>query len=390
MIKLFLLLLITVTLQTCPFNFGTTDLQLLAYSTVTSTGPSVTGRVGVFPGTSVVGFPPAITLPIPNDIHLADSIAQQGQVDALSMYGYWTSQTCTTNYGSGQDIGGLTLTPGVYCFAGSAQITGTVTLDGQSDPNAKWIFITASSLTTASNSKVIQTNGGTPCQVAWAIGSSATIGTGSQFIGSIIASASITFTTGATNIGRLWAMGGAVTVDSMIASIPDPIIPPVVANCTLVVQNVTNYIVLTYPDIVSNRTSRFTCQNCTFTNTTTSTTTSTNVCGYSNTDVNFIIDDCIGPAPSNAVTLSYPPKPSMCDSVCKVCDITMSPISCTFRCVKPSRHCRQDNSDDIWFWLFMVLLVIVGLIFLLLFLCYHNKTGLWRDLEYYKVSTTEI
>src|SRR5579864_2161041 len=101
----------------CPFAFGATNLEVLAYSTVTNIGSTtVIGSVGVYPGTFITGFPPGITTPTSSDLHSADAVAQQGQSDALALYLFGIAQACTTSYASGQDIGGLTLTPGVYCF----------------------------------------------------------------------------------------------------------------------------------------------------------------------------------------------------------------------------------------------------------------------------------
>jgi len=115
---------------------------------------------------------------------------------------------------TGQDLGGLTLTPGVYCFTSSAQLTGTLTLNAQGNANAVFIFKMGSTLTTASNSSVVMINGGSPCNVFWQVGSSATLGTTTSFIGNILALTSITLTTNATVNGRALARNGAVTLDS--------------------------------------------------------------------------------------------------------------------------------------------------------------------------------
>jgi hypothetical protein len=115
---------------------------------------------------------------------------------------------------SGQDLGGLTLLPGVYCFSSSAQLTGTLTLDAQGNPSAVFIFQIASTLTTATSSSVNVINGGSGCNLFWQVGSSATLGTGTSFLGNILALASITIDTGATVSGRVLAQTGAVTMDS--------------------------------------------------------------------------------------------------------------------------------------------------------------------------------
>ena len=115
----------------------------------------------------------------------------------------------------------MTLTPGVYCFTSSAQLTGTLTLDAQGNPNAEFIFQIGSTLTTASNSRVVIINGGNPCAVYWQVGSSATLGTTTAFEGHILALASITVQTGATVDGSVLARNGAVTLDENIVSIAD-------------------------------------------------------------------------------------------------------------------------------------------------------------------------
>jgi type VI secretion system secreted protein VgrG len=115
---------------------------------------------------------------------------------------------------TGQDLGGLTLTPGVYKFDSSAQLTGQLTLNLLGDPNSLFVFQIGSTLTTASNSSVITSNGAECCNIYWQVGSSATLGTTTDFLGNILADQSITLTTGADIIdGRALALNGAVTLD---------------------------------------------------------------------------------------------------------------------------------------------------------------------------------
>jgi type VI secretion system secreted protein VgrG len=116
---------------------------------------------------------------------------------------------------TGTDLGGLTLTPGVYEFANSAQLTGTLTLDGEGNNNALWVFLIGSTLTTASDSSVIVTDTGSNDGIFWDVGSSATLGTTTAFEGNILASASITLNTGANiGCGSALAQTGAVTLDT--------------------------------------------------------------------------------------------------------------------------------------------------------------------------------
>lgn len=194
------------------------DFAVLAGSTVTNTGPTVIdgGNVGVYPGTAIVGFPPG-TLTPPFTFHANDAVAMQAQADLTTAYNTAAGLAPTQNL-TGQDLGGLTLLPGVYFFSSSAQLTGTLTLDYMGDPNAEFVFQIGSTLTTASNSSVVTVNngGGIPgCDVFWQVGSSATLGTTTAFLGHILALTSITMNTGATILGgSALARNGAVTLDS--------------------------------------------------------------------------------------------------------------------------------------------------------------------------------
>ena len=208
---------------------------VLGGSAVTNTGPTtITGDLGVSPGTAVSGFPPGT---VTGTIHSSDAVAQQAQSDVTIAYNGLAGLPCDTDL-TGQDLGGLTLASGVYCFSSSAQLTGTLTLDAQGDPTAEFIFQIGSTLTTASNSIVQVINSGESCNVYWQVGSSATIGTATSFTGNILALTSITMTTGANASGRLLARNGAVTLDSNdVAVCPDcePIVlsPSTLPNGTL-------------------------------------------------------------------------------------------------------------------------------------------------------------
>lgn len=201
-------------------NLGTAgDFSVLAASTVTNTGPTVIsadagmgGNVGLSPGTAVTGFPPGIVTP-PGTLHVTDAVAAQAQSDLTAAYNTAAGLPCDVTL-TGQDLGGLTLTSGVYCFESSAQLTGQLTLDAEGNPDAVFIFQIGSTLTTASNSSVLLVNGAQACHVFWQVGSSATLGTDTAFSGSILALASITLVTGADVEGRLLARNGAVTLDS--------------------------------------------------------------------------------------------------------------------------------------------------------------------------------
>jgi len=188
------------------------SFSVLGGQTVTNTGPTVmTGDLGVWPGTAVTGFPPGI---VGGTQHINNGTAQQAQADALTAYNDLAGRA-TTQILTGTDLGGLTLTPGVYTFASSAFLTGQLTLDAQGDPNAQFVFQMGSTLITASDSSIIGINGATGCEVFWQVGSSATLGTDTDFMGNIIAHTSITMNTGAEIVGgRALALNGSVTLDS--------------------------------------------------------------------------------------------------------------------------------------------------------------------------------
>jgi hypothetical protein len=168
-------------------TLGTADsFAVLGASTVTNTGASViTGDLGVSPGTAITGFPPGT---VTGTIHAADAVSLQAQSDLTTAYNFLVAQPCGTDL-TGLDLGGITLTPGVYCFSTSAQLTGTLILDAQNNPNAVFIFQIGSTLTTATNSIVNLINGAQNCSVGifWQVGSSATLGSGTAFSGNILA-----------------------------------------------------------------------------------------------------------------------------------------------------------------------------------------------------------
>jgi len=196
---------------------------ILAGSTVTNvtgTATTVSGDVGVWPGTAITGFgtPASIT----GAFHAGDTVAMTAQGDLTTAYNNAAGAAGGAILSA--DIGGQKLFPGVYKTT-SAQpslgITGNLTLDGQGNPNAVWIFQIVSTLTTAStNSQVILINGANSHNVFWQVGSSATLGTTTSFTGTIMAQASITLTTGATLNGRALARTGAVTLDTNTVVVP--------------------------------------------------------------------------------------------------------------------------------------------------------------------------
>jgi len=188
---------------------------ILGGSTVTNTGPSaIVGSLGVSPGTAVTGFPPGLVTG--GITHRGDAVALQAQRDLTTAYNLLAGEPSRADL-TGRDLGGMTLTPGVYHFSSSAQLTGTLTLNALGDPNARFDFQIGSTFTTASTASVRLINGADACNVFWQVGSSATLGTGTSFEGNILALTSITLNTRADILsGRALARNGAVTLDSIL------------------------------------------------------------------------------------------------------------------------------------------------------------------------------
>jgi ice-binding like protein len=200
-------------------NLGTAaSFAVMAGSAVTNTGPTVIsgGNVGVYPGSAITGFPPGkIASPYSMQEGPVNALELQAQNDLATAYSDAAGLAPTQNLSG--DLGGLTLTPGVYSFSSTAGLTGQLTLNDQGDPNALFVFQIGSMLTTATNSSVLTENGGSMpgCNVYWQIGSSATLGADTAFEGHILALTSITLSTGATILdGSALAQNGAVTLDS--------------------------------------------------------------------------------------------------------------------------------------------------------------------------------
>ncbi len=199
------------------------DFAAVAATTITNTGPTVVnGDLGVSPGSAITGFPPGI---VNGTIYTGnDGPAVSAAADAETAYDDAAGQPCDFTR-SDPDLGGDTLPPGVYCFTSTTVgLTGTLTLDANGDPDAAWIFKIGSTLTTASNSAVVLKGGVTPCNnnnITWQVGSSATLGSATSFVGNILASASVTLNSGAVSSGSLYGNTGAVTMDTNTVSTCD-------------------------------------------------------------------------------------------------------------------------------------------------------------------------
>ena len=205
-------------LATMPALGTVGSFAVLGGSTVTNTGSTtINGDVGLSPGLAITGFPPGIVTG--GTMHAGDATALQAQTDATAAFNSLAAEACGVDL-TGKDLGGLTLVPGVYCFSSSAQLTGALVLDAGGRADAVWVFKMDTTLTTASNSSVRVINGGNDCGVFWQVGSSATLGTGTVFAGSVLALASITLNTDAKVSGRTLARTGAVTMDTNSVSLP--------------------------------------------------------------------------------------------------------------------------------------------------------------------------
>jgi len=185
---------------------------VLAGSAITNTGPTtITGDVGVSPGTAITGLP--VSQPKDGTVHMGDAVAAQAQADLVTAYGFLAAMPCSVTM-TGVDLGGKTLAPGVYCFATSAALTGILSLDANGDSSAVFVFQIGSTLTSAGGASVVLAHGAQSRHVWWQVGSSATLGIASAMQGNVLAHTSITLTTGASVAGKVLAAGGAVTMDS--------------------------------------------------------------------------------------------------------------------------------------------------------------------------------
>ena len=192
------------------------SFAVLAGSTVTNTGSSViSGALGVSPGSAVTGFPPGL---VTGAQHVGDPVALQAQSDLTTAYNDAAGQSPTASVTA--DLGGQMLVPGVYNSASSMGLTGAVTLNGENNTNAVFIFQAGTTLTTASNSSVNLINGAQACNVFWQVGSSATLGTNTFFVGSILALTSASLLTGTSVDGRILARNGQVSLETNRVTVP--------------------------------------------------------------------------------------------------------------------------------------------------------------------------
>jgi len=191
---------------------------VLAATAVTSSGVTkINGLLGVSPGTAVTG-----SLKVSGMIHAGGPIAAKAQSDLTTAYNDAAGRTADALTVAG-NLGGLTLTPGIYKSSSSLEISsGDLTLDAKGDTNAVFIFQVPSTLTTTISRQVLLTGGAKAANIYWQVGSSATLGTLSVFKGNILALNSITLQNGAAVEGRLLARTAAVTLDTNTITLPAP------------------------------------------------------------------------------------------------------------------------------------------------------------------------
>jgi hypothetical protein len=200
------------------------NFTVLAGSAVSSTGATVvTGDMGLSPGlgTAVTGFPPGTYSGTLSTGSAPAALA--AKLDLTTAYNDAAGRTLCRTTVTPINLGGKTLTPGLYWSGTSLEITsGTLTLDAQGDSNAVFIFQSASTLTTTSGLGIVLAGGAKASNIFWQVGSSATIGTTSAFYGTIMADQSVTMNTGASLNGRALARIGAVTLAGNTVTRPAP------------------------------------------------------------------------------------------------------------------------------------------------------------------------
>jgi hypothetical protein len=181
----------------------------VASQTITNSGGSnINGNIGLSPGSDIVGFPPGLFTGVS---YVADAVAVTAAADALTAYNVAAGLALTQSF-NGVDLGGKTLSAGVYKFSTSASLNGALTLTGSSTD--QFIFKIGTTLIAGavSPASVVMAGGAQACNVFWQVGSSATLESGTTFGGNILALQSISLNTGASNAGGLYALNGAVTL----------------------------------------------------------------------------------------------------------------------------------------------------------------------------------
>lgn len=204
-------------------NLGSAaSFAVLGADSITNTGPTVVGGdLGLSPGTSFVGFAPGVVI---GSVYLTDSVALAAQTDALAAYNQLDALSFTSDL-SGTNLGERTLGAGVYSYSSNAGMDGVLTLDGGGQSNARFVFQITSALDSHSSSSFNLINGASAANIWFQVGTSATLESNSFFVGTLIASESISLKTGADVTGRIIALNGAITLDNNtinVSAIPEP------------------------------------------------------------------------------------------------------------------------------------------------------------------------
>lgn len=198
------------------------SFAVLGADSISNTGPTVVvGDLGLYPGTSFVGFAPGVVI---GSVYLTDSVAMAAQTDALAAYNQLDALSFTSDL-SGTNLGQRTLGAGVYSYSSNAGMDGILTLDGGGQSNARFVFQITSALNSSSSSSFNLINGASAANIWFQVGTSATLESNSFFMGTLIASESITLKTGANVTGRVIALNGAITLDNNTinaSAIPEP------------------------------------------------------------------------------------------------------------------------------------------------------------------------
>ena len=199
-------------------GLGTADGHaVLAGDTITNTGATtITGDLGLYPGTSVTGAPTVI-----GASNVNNGAAQQAKADLRTAYLDAEGRLGAVLVAAGA-LGGRTLAPGLYKDDGAPASLGIAageTLTLQGDASSVWIFQSASTLIAEASSRVVLSGGAQACNIFWQVGSSATLRTGASFVGTVLAHTSISVENSVTVAGRLLAGAqangaGALTMDT--------------------------------------------------------------------------------------------------------------------------------------------------------------------------------